>query len=257
MSAEIRQGIAERLSKESEILGLRMEISKKTNDPFRNLSPLSREIPKFDNVPSFEDSPREKSEVPNKREPDSRGNENISSIFELSEKGDAAPEQTDTDENVNNVSEGIRRIPKENGAWTGEPGNSKWVPDKDYIPKVYNPDEEKWRDILEKYRIDGIDFNDGEPDFSEVADATVEIDDFSDSRAKNFAQADEKLAEQWNKEAKDGRTDWTSDDVVDYREENSMTWHERSDMKTMDLVPSEVHNNVPHSGGISEIKKHD
>jgi len=32
------------------------------------------------------------------------------------------------------------------------------------------------------------------------------------------------------------------------------TWHERSDCKTMDKVPTEVHGNIRHSGGISEVK---
>jgi len=30
---------------------------------------------------------------------------------------------------------------------------------------------------------------------------------------------------------------------------------ERSDMKSMDLVPQRVHANIPHTGGISKRKK--
>lgn len=146
-------------------------------------------------------------------------------------------------------------LPVNNGEWSGEPGDSIWRPDPEYHPKKSNPEGLSWQEILDKYGIDGIKFVDGEPDFSEISQGTVEIDDFTDSRAKNFAQADEKLAEQWNKEGRGGRTDWTADDVADYREQNNLTWHERSDMKTMDLVPNEVHNNIPHSGGISEAKK--
>lgn len=186
-------------------------------DITRVFSPLSRDIPKFDTAVTPENSlnPRELYK-------------NIEGTYGI--------------------------IPKNGGCWEGEPGNSIWHPDGDYVPGKSNPEGNTWDDILKKYGIDGIPFKDGEPDFSEISDATVEIDDFSDSRAKNFAQADEKCAEQWNKEAKDGRTDWTSDDVAEYRSENKLTWHERSDMKTMDLVPSEVHNNIPHSGGISEAK---
>lgn len=36
--------------------------------------------------------------------------------------------------------------------------------------------------------------------------------------------------------------------------ENKYTWHEKSDCKTMQKVPTEVHGNVRHEGGISEIK---
>lgn len=146
-------------------------------------------------------------------------------------------------------------IPHENGYWEGEPGNSQWRPDPDFIPKKSNFENNTWGQILEKHKIEGIDFKEREPDFSPIAKETVEIDGFSDSRGSNFAKADENLAEKWNGEAKDGRTDWTSDDIVEYRENNDLTWHERSDMKTMDFVSCVVHNNISHSGGISEFKK--
>lgn len=44
-------------------------------------------------------------------------------------------------------------------------------------------------------------------------------------------------------------------EVAQWRKENHYTWHECKDMKTMQKVPSVVHNNIPHSGGISEAKK--
>lgn len=151
--------------------------------------------------------------------------------------------------------EGInKRIPKSEGTWTGEPGNSTWVPDKDAVPKVYNPDEKTWGQILEENEIGGIDFNDGEPDFSTVAEETVEIDDYSEDRSDNYDAADEALADKWNAEAKDGKTDWTKEDIAKYREDNKLSWHECADMKTMQLVPREIHLNVPHEGGISMAK---
>ena len=33
------------------------------------------------------------------------------------------------------------------------------------------------------------------------------------------------------------------------------TWHECVSCKTMMKVPTEIHGNVPHAGGISEAKK--
>ena len=45
------------------------------------------------------------------------------------------------------------------------------------------------------------------------------------------------------------------EDVAKWRKENKYTWHECRDMATMQKVPSAVHNNVTHSGGISEAKK--
>lgn len=144
-------------------------------------------------------------------------------------------------------------IPSSNGKWSGEKGDSKWYPDGSYIPKekktdspYSNPENLTWAEILKKYGIDGIEFKDGEPDFSEVSKGSVEIDDFTDNRNENFAQADEKLAEQRG---------CTPEEVREWRKEHNYTWHECGDCKTMQKVPNEVHANVSHSGGISEYKK--
>ena len=144
-------------------------------------------------------------------------------------------------------------VPNKDGHWDGESGNSKWFPNRDYIPPPLNeggynnPDKKKWGDILDKYNVDGIPFKDGEPDFSEISKGTVEIEGFSTDRASNFAKADIELAKQKG---------CSPEDVKKWRQENGYTWHECKDMKTMQLVPHEVHANVRHSGGISEAKKH-
>lgn len=146
-------------------------------------------------------------------------------------------------------------IPRTGGEWQGEPGNSKWTPDGEGIPSKQNPDGKKWGEILDEYNIDGIDFKDNYPDFEGIAEESVEIDNFSKDRFSNFSQADKKTAEGWNAEGKDGKT-WTAEDVRNYRKENNLTWHEHEDMKTLQLVPSEVHGNIPHSGGVA-AKKND
>lgn len=146
-----------------------------------------------------------------------------------------------------------KNLPKSDGGWTGEPGNSTWIPDPDYVPQKGNPEGKTWGEILDEYSIDGIPFNDGEPDFSGVAEAEVQVDEIGPDRDENFAKADETLAEQWTKEQKDGH-DWTAEDVRNYRKENHLTWHECGDRTTMQLVPAEVHSNVPHSGGVSAAK---
>ncbi|MGL5592660.1 MAG: HNH endonuclease [Cetobacterium sp.] len=139
-------------------------------------------------------------------------------------------------------------LPKTDGRWEGERGNSIWIPEVDKVPigKGSNIDGKSWGEILFKYGIDGINFIEGEPDFTEVSKGTVKIGDFTESRDKNFMQADQKLAEERK---------CTPGEIRKWRQENGYTWHERSDCETMDLVPSEIHNNVPHSGGISEKKK--
>ena len=132
------------------------------------------------------------------------------------------------------------------GHWKGERGDSEWRPDGDYIPGKSNPEGKTWKEILEKYGIEDIPFKDGEPDFREICKGEVEIEPFSDARTDNFDKADIALAKQRG---------CSPEEVAKWRKENGYTWHERKDMKTMQKVPSEVHNNIPHSGGISEAKK--
>ena len=150
--------------------------------------------------------------------------------------------------------EGLAKyLPKSDGTWSGAEGNSVWIPDPDYIPQKGNPEGKTWGELLDKYGIDGIPFRDGEPDFSEVAEAEVQVDEIGTERDENFAKADEALAKKWTEEQKDGH-EWTAEDVRNYRKEHHLTWHECGDRTTMQLVPAEVHSNVPHSGGVSAAK---
>jgi len=140
---------------------------------------------------------------------------------------------------------------KPNGSWTGEVGNSTWIPNSEKIPdpmngKNGNPNGLTWKEILDKYEIDGITFKDGDPDFSKVMKDQIQIDDFTTDRRVNFNQADIALAEKW---------DVSPREVADWRKENNYTWHECKDCKTMQLVPCEVHNNIPHEGGIAVKKR--
>ena len=145
------------------------------------------------------------------------------------------------------------RIPESNGIWLGEKGDSAWLPDLDYTPpeksknldKPYsNPENLKWGEILNKYGIEYIEFENRYPVFDDVAKAEIQIDGFepggSDAKVRNFAKADRVLAEQYGCDV--GR-------VIDWRKENNYTWHECEDRKTMQLVPNEIHANVPHEGG--------
>lgn len=139
-----------------------------------------------------------------------------------------------------------KHSPRENGHWEGERGDSKWRPDKDYIPGKCNPEQRTWGEILKSYNVDGIDFKDGEPDFSPMAKAEVKIDERSDDRGVVFNQADIKTAQER------GCQPW---EVTRWRQENGYTWHEKSDGLTVQKVPSEVHGNISHQGGHSKNVK--
>lgn len=164
------------------------------------------------------------------------------------EKTDVA-KTSEVKENKNFELDKIRhdKTPVNDGEWSGDRGNSNWNPDDNYVPGKNNPDGKTWKDIKEKYNIDSIPFENDEPDFSELSKGEVEIDDYTDDRDANFDQADEKLAEQRG---------CTPEEVYEWRndKEHRYTWHELNDCKTMQKVPSDVHGNVSHAGGISTYK---
>ena len=148
------------------------------------------------------------------------------------------------------------------GHWEGERGESK------YVPSHETEEGKAACDKLEEKGMDGIEYNNGEPDFSKCAEATVEISDMTENRSDyydgdgnlkrgNFSQADLKCEEQWNESQRDGKTDWKAEDVRNWRRENGFSWHERCDTRTMDLVPQEIHGYFSHSGGCAECKTRD
>lgn len=136
------------------------------------------------------------------------------------------------------------------GNWTGERGNSKWIPEKDFVPSnpCTNPNQLSWDMINKKYNIDGVNFNNGQPDFLEISKGNVEIDNFTENRfgkGGNFDQAAEKLSE---------KTGYSKSEIKEWMKDNKYTWHECNDCRTMQKVPTEVHGNISHTGGIAEIK---
>ena len=150
------------------------------------------------------------------------------------------------------------------GKFVGKRGNSKFVPSDETERGA------ACKEKLAECGKDGIEYVNLEPDFSEVSEGTVKIDNMTEhrddyydengeSQSGNFSQADVKLAEQWNEQKKDGRTDWTDEDVYEWRHnpDHKCSWHERCDTKTMDLVPYDIHSYCTHLGGVSECKARD
>ena len=142
--------------------------------------------------------------------------------------------------------ERIDQTPKNNGEWTGDRGDSKFI----------HADEDV-RKGLEKYGIDGIEYKDGVVDFSPISAHSVDID-MTTRRyglGGNFEKADTRAAEDWNAEGREGRTDWKPRDVEEWRDKNGYTWHECSDQKTCELVPRDLHAAFGHAGGVLECKR--
>ena len=144
------------------------------------------------------------------------------------------------------------RLPRSHGEWKNTMGNSKWIPENGYIPQNFNPENKTWQQILKEYKIDGIDYVNGYPDFSKISKGDVTITGFSNQRygkGGNFDKADEALALLRTKKGKP----CTADDVTLWREKNKYTWHEEVDCKTMKKVPSVIHGNMSHNGGIAKM----
>ena len=173
-------------------------------------------------------------------------------------------------ENGDEPKQGDLHLPTEKtGSFLGEKGNSEFMPNS----KI----------ALEKmgeYGKNTVEYKDGYPDFSPFTEhnteygklkCEVEISHMTDQRENpsweygrrprgtahnpnndlgNFAQADNALLlkmQELNPNA-------TVNDVVQFRKDNQLTWHECADGKTMQLVPQAIHDACRHSGGVSEMK---
>lgn len=130
--------------------------------------------------------------------------------------------------------------------WKSERGNSDWQP-RDSGLNQENVDE------IESI-TDGkpVKFKEGYPDFSEYVHAET-----SAAGQSVRAEVEVELSRVGNREqdfrsARDAMADKLG--VSEYREPQGYTWHHSEDGTTMQLIPSELHNNVPHSGGVSMAK---
>ncbi|MBQ1849703.1 MAG: HNH endonuclease, partial [Lachnospiraceae bacterium] len=132
----------------------------------------------------------------------------------------------------------------EKGNWTGARGES-----------IYKPKDIDAKKELHAHGLQGIEYQNGVPDFTPCAKETVSITDMTSNRFKNFEQCDRICAERWNERHMEGKTDWDARKVADYRREHSLTWHERNDRTHCDLVPTNIHEECRHLGGVSECKK--
>ena len=137
----------------------------------------------------------------------------------------------------------LGRIKTGLGEWTGEVGESDFV----LKDPIVLPDGTKITSVTYKNCV---------PDFSPYAIAEVKIPKMTDNRigkGGNYDQADEALAKIWTQIKYKGRT-WNLDDVKVFRENYpyKLTWHEMSNMETMQLVPYEVNDTFKHYGGVSE-----
>lgn len=114
------------------------------------------------------------------------------------------------------------------------------------------------------YKFEGVPFDDEEAIFTATCIGEVNVDMYSLDRQVNFQRANELMADDLNRRHPEGIEDpetgkmrpFTAKDVDKWMKdpEHRMTWHERQDGVTMQKVPSVLHGNLNHTGGISKEK---
>lgn len=144
----------------------------------------------------------------------------------------------------------VNEAGKSDGTWSGDVGNSK------FSPSDLTDEGIAAKNKLSEFGLDGIEFKNGIPDFSKIAVEAVEIDMTGD-RSANYTKTYTAVANKWNSEKKDGRSDWTAREVKEWKQLNNLSPHECSDMKTVQFVPTSVHSFVKHYGGVAECKARD
>ena len=131
------------------------------------------------------------------------------------------------------------------GHWSGARGESDYIYDKSRTIRI---SEDRYVTVEAGTKVS---YRNCVPDFSPFQVAEVTIPSMTDSRPRNFRQADKALADLWTKTQHNGRS-WTARQVEAYRTSNGLTWHEMNNMESMQLVPTEVNAGFGHLGGVGE-----
>ena len=156
------------------------------------------------------------------------------------------------------------------GKWTGEPGNSTLKISKDSVNDFVDNaksflDKEEDKKIMENYLEEcnyEIPFHNGEPDFSKINKGEVDLSNskyifqLKGEYNENCKVFDQAFADEWNRNAKDGKSDWTASDVKNYVGENWLAYHETLDGK-IQMIPNYIHTSlIGHMGLRSAIRRY-
>jgi len=113
-------------------------------------------------------------------------------------------------------------------------GNTPWHSDNQKLNEItgYKP----------------VGFKDGYPVLDEYTQETVYVKKMLGDE-RDFIPCDQELAKRQGWFKADGTPNRAR--AKDYREKNALTWHHHQDGKKMQLVPIDLHANIPHVGGAS------
>jgi hypothetical protein len=124
------------------------------------------------------------------------------------------------------------RLPRSDGSWmvVGKEGDTGWKSDKPEVNKITGNAP--------------VPFKNGYPVFDKWSKGKVELPDM-EGTDDDFDEAD-KLYWKANEDKYNSAAD-----VARMRQREGLTWHHHQDQKTMQLIPTALLGNVPHSGGAS------
>ena len=143
-------------------------------------------------------------------------------------KGSGKPLEVESHKTVSKKT----RLPRSNGRWDGEPGNSNWYSDLDEVNEVTGGEPvpfKNGRPIFSKWSKGEVNFDKGvlngtDEDFSLV------YDDIAKSKGLKNKTAAKKLLS-----------------------EKGLTPHHLDDT-TIQLIPTKLHSNIPHVGSASDLR---
>jgi len=124
------------------------------------------------------------------------------------------------------------RLPRSNGSWSGEPGESNWYSDNPWVNKVTNNEP--------------IPFTDGKPDFSQWSKGKLTFPNGQlNGTSSDFKTVYQKIGEQRG---------ITPNAAKNLLKQNGLTPHHYSSTE-IQLVPTDLHANVPHIGSASAMRR--
>jgi len=160
----------------------------------------------------------------------------------------------------------LQNVPKEPGRRLPTENTGTIIGDRKSGTFEFVPDDAETQKIMSKYGETTIKYNNDEPSFSPYTkhdsqwgrvECEVEIGHMVGSREGtvdnlgNYQQADIALSQKISFET---GQNVTPEQIKNFRETSGLTWHETSDGKTMQLIPTEINANCAHKGGVSAKK---
>jgi len=123
------------------------------------------------------------------------------------------------------------RMPASNGKWTGTPGDSDWISYNDSVNAITGNRP--------------VPFKRGLPELGRWAKESYKLDDLT-GQPSDAKKVDGAIARKYGLTSRKAVKDWLT--------AQRLSRHHAHDGATMELVPSDLHDKIPHFGGASGLR---